>query len=206
MRRSVILILLLTSCASVPAPPSYDLACFDHSLPVGVPYPTPRDPLDELFPRPRIRRYPVSGIEPSTVVTVRRVGPYSEPEAQLSLVELSSGEIRAELYVPEHCSVSDQLYSLYMQDPQSTEQARLSRVLVRKINLTEKQFPGLREIYQGFQRLKLRTRLFEGLVLDQRSYHLWVETPLENLELSTVLPDRTFASWAERAIAEVARH
>ena len=208
LRRSqascIIAILLLSSCASVPPPPRYDPACFEHTFPVGVPYPSPREPLNALFPRPRVRAFPGNGEEPSLVVTVRRVGSYSEPEAQLSLIESGSGEIRAELFVPEPCSVTDQLHSLFMQDPQSTETERLGKVVVRKVILTERQFPGLRKILRNFQRLKLPTQLFEGLVLDQRAYSLWVETPMETLEEVTILPDRAFASWAERAITEVA--
>lgn len=206
MRRLLFGTLVLTACASVPAPPVYDPSCFAHSLPVGVPYPSPADPLEHLFARPRIEAYPRSDNDPAAVITVRRVGPYSEPEAQLSLIEAANGEIRAELYIAGPCSVSDQMYASYVRNPQSTERERLLGVLVKKTTVTEREFPELRRIYDRFQHLRLRTNLFKGLVLDARVYHLWVETPLERLEMSASLPDTDFAEWAERAVAAVDRY
>ena len=205
MHRLLIGTVLLAACATAPAPVEYDPRCFDHILPVGVEYPTPTNSLAELLPRPQINQYPKTS-EPDSIVTVRRVGPYSDPEIQFSLIESSDGHVVAQIFVPDHCSIGDQMLALFLRDPHSTEQERLRAVSIKKTTVTESQAPEVRHLFRDFQRLRVSTHLFEGLILDARSYQVWVDTPLEHLELSTVTRQAALAAWADRAIAELSRH
>lgn len=200
-----LLFICLVSCRSLPAPPEYDPACFEARLPVGVAYTHPDD-MDRLFPVPVLRLFPQSTTEPVRLVTIRRIGPYSEPEAQLTLTQLANGRVRAEFAEPVDCSVSDQLFRLFVEDISSTEDERIATVRIRRFTITENDLPELRTIYRRFQRLRLSVNLPAGLVLDTRAYTLWIETPMQMLHLETTESNKALAIWAESAIAAVRAH
>ena len=193
LRLSVLpLLLALAACASVPAPAAYDPSCFAQTLPMGVAYPTPRDGLDALFPRHELDGYPTRADDAFEIVTLRRTGPYSEPEVQVTLFASANGSVRAELIQPSGCSVSDQLYAAFVADPRSSEAERLRKVKLERKTVDSIQEPDLARAFRAFQHLHVATDRFAGLVLDVRSYHVRVETALEYLEFTAVIPDRRF--------------
>ncbi|HEY2091330.1 MAG TPA: hypothetical protein VGJ81_05545 [Thermoanaerobaculia bacterium] len=200
-RRATLLILLwlVAACSSRPAAKPYDTACFAETLPVGVGYQSPRDVEERLLPRHDLSELGTNA--PYRIVTLRSIGPYSEPEVQLTIFEMPDGTLRGEFLAPVHCSINDQLHTLFVHNPASSEDERIKHVRMRRTMMTDRDLPELRTIDRDFRRLRISADLEADLVLDARIYDLWVETPENTLHLRSVEPERQFQRWADGTVA-----